>query len=202
MKLQAQPKSSFWRNLFKHGAHDPGSPPAPRPPRVDESAWAKSVDQARISDHLTVHDLGLIVFNETQSYSDHPDSNEPIGTARQKLAHSVINADHRWGAKRQQSARTALPIEPSHKALDNPEVRSAYDSSMRAAREAFLSGTDPTNGALYLNQRINADRSNQKYRGGTRAGVPLRTQSGPYRNSYPNKEVLSNRAWLNTYGER
>jgi hypothetical protein len=40
-------------------------PPAPQPPPVDQSAWEKSVEQAKISDSLgSVHDLGLIVFNE------------------------------------------------------------------------------------------------------------------------------------------
>ena len=65
-------------------------PPAPQPPPVNQAAWEKSVEQAKISDSLgSVHDLGLIVFNETQSYSDRADSNEPLGTARGKMAHSI-----------------------------------------------------------------------------------------------------------------
>ena len=43
--------------------------------RANQSAWEKDAEQARISNDLgNVHDLGLIVFNETQSYSDRPDS--------------------------------------------------------------------------------------------------------------------------------
>jgi len=54
-------------------------PPAPQPPPVDQNAWEKSVEQAKVSDSLgAVHDLGLMVFNETQSYSDRPDSNERL----------------------------------------------------------------------------------------------------------------------------
>ena len=91
-------------------------PPAPRAPGVDPSAWQRNVEMARISPTLgTVHDLGLIIFNETQSFTDRPDSNEPIEKAREELAHSVINADDKWGAARQQHASTALPIEPSAK---------------------------------------------------------------------------------------
>ena len=175
-------------------------PPSPPPPKVDEGAWAKSVQRARISNQLRVHDLGLIVFNESQSYSDRPDSNEPILTARQKMAHSIVNADKKWGAERQTKwASTALPIEPSENALRNPVVRAAYDSSMKAAREAYLSGTDPTNGAVYLNQRKDASRANRVLSDYRPQGVPLSTQSGPYNNSYPNEKIPSRTAWLNTY---
>ena len=58
-------------------------PPAPQPPPVDQSAWEKSVEQAHVSDALgSVHDLGLRIFQETKSFSDRPDSNEPIDFAR------------------------------------------------------------------------------------------------------------------------
>jgi len=172
----------------------------PQPPPVDQSAWDKSVEQAKISDSLgTVHDLGLIIFNETQSYSDRPDSTEPLDSARENLGHSIMNADQKWGFDRQKNASTALPNEPAAPALSNATVRTAYDSSMRAAREAYLSGTDPTNGALYLNQRPTPDRSNLKFEGGLAEGVPISTQAGLYNNSFPNKEVPSRTAWLNTF---
>ena len=103
----------------------PPPPPSPPPPKVDESAWAKSVERARISDQLRVHDIGLIVFGETQSYSDRPDSNEPIVIARQKLAHTVINADDKWGPRRMTYASTHGAVEPSERALSNPAVRAA-----------------------------------------------------------------------------
>ena len=82
-------------------------PPAPQPPPVNQSAWEKSVEQAKISDSLgTVHDLGLRIFGETQSYSDRPDSNEPLDTAREKMAHSIFNADQKYGADRQYPIRS------------------------------------------------------------------------------------------------
>jgi len=143
----------------------------------------------------TVHDLGLRVFNETQSYSERHDSNEPIGSARQKMAHTIMNGDEKWGPDRQKHASTAGPIEPSTDALKNPQVRSAYDSSMKAAREAYLSGSDPTNGALYSIQRKIPDRSNYHFANGNPQGVKLHTQSGPYSNAFPNERVPSSKAW-------
>jgi hypothetical protein len=116
---------------------------------------------ARISPGLgIVHDLGLIVFGETQSYSDRSDSNEPIVVARQKMAHSILNADQKWGAQRVRFASTHGAVEPSQQALRNPLVRAAYESSMRAAREAFLSGSDLTNGAVHAIAKRTPTRAN------------------------------------------
>lgn len=175
-------------------------PPAPQPPPVDQGAWDKSVEQSNVSDSLgSVHDLGLRIFGETRSFSDRPESNEPLDFAREKMAWTIINGDHKWGFDRQKWASTASPIEPTAEELANPAVRAAYDSSMKAAREAYLGWKDPTNGALYLNQRPTADRSNRTFPGGLPQGVPLSTQSGPYDNSYTKGKVKSPIVWLNTY---
>ena len=171
-------------------------PPAPQPPPVNQSAWEKSVEQAHVTDDMTVHDVGLSVFGETQSLSDLPRSNEPMAAAREKVAHMIMNGAQPRGSDR---PSTHPPIEPSPDALRNPAVRAAYDSSMKAAREAYLSGTDPTQGAIYLNMPTTPDRSNLKYQGGLPQGVPIRTQSGPYHNSFPNRKVPSQTAWVNTY---
>jgi hypothetical protein len=58
------------------------------------------------------------------------------------MAHVIMNGDQKWGSSRMRNAKTASPIEPTQQALGNPTVRAAYDSSMKAAREAYLSGTD------------------------------------------------------------
>ncbi len=196
--------TSWWDGLIDGLTQkQPPPPPAPQPPPVGQSAWDKSVEQAKVSDALgTVHDLGLIVFNETQSYSDRPDSNESLDVAREKIAHSILNADQKYGADRQRLAGTASAIEPSDNALRNPAVRAAYDSSMKAARETYLSGNDPTNGAVFSVQLPSPDRSNYAFHNGRPQGVPISTQSGPYNNSYPNKRVPSKTAWLNTYWDK
>jgi hypothetical protein len=193
-----QGDTSWWDDLIGGLSQKQVSPPTPpQPPAVDQNAWDKSVEQARVRDDLTVHDVGLSVFGETQSLSELPESNEPIGTAREKVAHMIMN-----GARLRGSDRPSVhpPIEPSANALRNPAVRAAYESSMKAAREAYLSGTDPTRGAIYLNMPVTPDRSNLKFPRGLPQGVPISTQSGPYNNSFPNVKVPSRRAWLNTYG--
>ena len=183
---------SFWGRLADRLIRQPPPPPSPRPPGVDQG-WAKSVERARIIEGLNVHQVGLSVFGETQSLSDQPGSNESIDAAREKVAHVILNGAQLRGAKRP-SVHPA--IEPSVEVLRNPAVLAAYESSMRAAREAYLSGTDPTQGAIYLYLPITPDRSNRQF---PNASVPLRTQSGPYNNSFPNRDVPSNRAWVNTY---
>ena len=102
MQTPNSPDDTSWWDEIIGGSRNKQSqvppPPTPQPPPVDQSAWEKSVEQARISDSLgSVHDLGLVIFSETQSYSDRSDSSEPLDTAREKLAHAIMNADQKWG---------------------------------------------------------------------------------------------------------
>src|SRR3954467_8396835 len=69
----------------------PPNPQSPQPPGVDQSAWAKNVEQKRLTPDMTVHHVGLSVFGETRSLSDLPASTEPIDIARQKIAHIILN---------------------------------------------------------------------------------------------------------------
>ena|SRR6266566_7513182 len=66
-------------------------------------------------------------------------------------------------------------------------------------REAFLGGRDLTNGATHFNMRPRPDRSNWKFPNGTTEGLALSTQSGPYDNSFPNRNAPAHTTWLNTY---
>lgn len=116
--------------------------------------------------------------------------------AREKIAHMIMNGALLRGANR---PSVHPPIEPSADALRNPAAHAAYQSSIKAALEAYLSGADPTRGSIYLNMPVTADRSNLKFPRGLPQGVPINTQSGPYNNSFPNVKVPSNRAWVNTY---
>lgn len=176
-------------------------PPAPQPPPVDQSAWAKSVEQAKVQDE-TVHDVGLRIFQETKSYSDRPDSNEPIDAAREKMGWVILNGYNKWGADRQKNASTASPIEPSDQELRDPATRTAYQSSMKAAREAYLGWKDPTNGAVFSIQMSTPDRSNYAFKNDRPQGVPLSTQSGPYNNTFTGGQVPSRTVWLNTYWDK
>jgi hypothetical protein len=178
----------------------PGPPPKPAAPYAKGNhAWEESVEQHHVVPGLTVHEVGLSVFGETKSLHDRPGSNEPIGSARQKLAQAMINdaeLSHQTGKKR---AIVHPPVKPTDAEWRNPQARAAYESSQHAAREAYLSGHDPTNGATHLNMRPRSDRSNWKFPHGTSEGLTLSTQSGPYDNSSPNKNAPAHTTWVNTY---
>ncbi len=177
----------------------PPTAPRPTPPAVDQTALEKSVGAHKINT-LTVHDVGLIVFNETQSGTHSDKANDTISGAREKVTHAVINGDSQFGRAR---PKTAPPNEPSAKAKQDPRTKAAYDSSLRAAREAYLSPTDPTQGATYFNLRRNADRSDYKPGGSHGPQFKIRTQSGPFDNSYPTpgkKGLPAHGIYINTYG--
>jgi hypothetical protein len=171
----------------------PGAPAKPAAPPVDQSAWRGSVEQTHVVPGLTVRDVGLSVFGETRSLRDRPGSNESIGVARQKIAHAIINdaeLSHRTGKPRN---KVHDPVQPSDKVLLNPDERAAYESSLRAAREAYLNGHDPTQGATHFNMRPAPRRT--PFEG----AFPISTQSGPYDNSFPSKNAPRHTTWLNTY---
>ena len=175
----------------------PAPPRQPGPPSMDENDWRRAVEETHVVPRLTVHDVGLSVFGETRSLSDRPGSNESLDAGRQKVAHVIINGAeeaHRRGRK-PPSVHSA--IEP--RSLANPTERAAYDSSMNAAREAYLSGHDPTRGATHFSIEQTPSRANKVYDRRTPEGVPISTQSGPYHNSYLGRDVKSHTAWLNTY---
>ena len=76
MQISSGPNDTSWWDKLITGLPQKPVPPPPtqqapalQPPAVDENAWAKSVEQKKLKE-LTVHDLGLIVFNESQSYAD------------------------------------------------------------------------------------------------------------------------------------
>lgn len=170
----------------------PQNPPAPNAPGVDQSAWARNVEQECISPDMTIHDVGLSVYGETRSFSDEPGSNESIHAAREKVAHVMLSGIAERGTKH---PSVHAPVEPSEAALRNPAERAAYESSIRVAREAYLSGSDPTHGAIHFRLLGTADRSGL-YSGRSQ----LHTQSGPCGNSFQTGDVRTNKAWVTTYG--
>jgi hypothetical protein len=164
----------------------PGVPAQPHAPLAsDNQAWKESVEQHHVVPGLTVHGVGLSVFGETRSLRDRLGSNEPIDSARQKIAHAMINdaeLSHHTGKHRN---KIHDPVEPSGKVLRNADERAALESSMHAAREAYLSGHDPTKGAIYFFLAKTPSRVNKTYSSENKIGVGISTQSGPYHNSFP-----------------
>ena len=189
-------KASWLDRLVDIFKRQPVSPPKPKAPALDQSAWEKSVEQTHAVPGVTVHDIGLSVFGETRSLHDRPGSNEPISVARQKVAQVMINGAEEAHRSGQKPPTVHAPIEPRNL---HSEERAAYDSSLSAAREAYLSGHDPTQGSTHFGIETNPSRANKIYKRGTREGVPISTQSGPYYNSYLGGDVKSHIAWLNTY---
>jgi len=95
---------------------------------------------------------------------------------------------------------TAHPIEPSAKALKDPRTKAAYESSLKAAREAYLSPDDPTRGATHIKFLTDADRTSQKFNHNSTERIPLKTQSGPFNNSFLKNDVRASHVYVNTYG--
>ena len=95
----------------------------------------------------------------------------------------------------------AHPIEPSAKALKDPRTRLAYESSMAAAREAYLRSNAPTSGATHMKFLPDATRASQQFQHGSSQRIPLKTQSGAFNNSYLKGDVHSHQVYVNTYGQ-
>src|SRR5258708_17540920 len=95
-----------------------GAPPRPHAPSGDSNrAWQQSVEEKNVVPALTVHDVGLSVYGETRSLLDRPGSNEPITSARQKIAHAMINdaeLSHLTGKPRN---KVHDPVKPSDRVL-------------------------------------------------------------------------------------
>ena len=195
-KVYGPDDTSWWDHMIDRLEGKISAPPTqPLPPKVNEEALQKSVDNSRVND-LTVHQIGLILFNETQSLSDHPDSNESLDNTREKLAHVIINGDLKYGPRR---PSTAGAIEPSPQTLANPTTQTAYNSSMSAARRAYLSPSDPTGGAVHFDFHTGKTPYFGSGNSGN-PGPPLKTQSGPFKNSYPKGKLNGPVAYANTYG--
>jgi RHS repeat-associated protein len=142
---------------------------------------------------LTDEQIGNIVFNETRSLSG-----PGIDDVQRRIAHIVINADERWGARREQHARTAskeLPTTLSKAEKSNLETIGSLVSAVRSDR---AEGLDPTNGTVFFGFR---DVNNYKRTGfkgvmtarrqrGTQ--VPVGGILGPFNNSFPTKELGPN----------
>lgn len=173
----------------------PPAPARPAPPAMNQTAWEQSVGAHKVNT-LTVQDVGRIVFNETQSFTNSDSANDTIHAAREKVAHAIMNGDQQLGRHR---PATAHPVEPSAKALKDPKTKAAYESSLKAAREAYLRATDPTHGATHFKFMTTADRSDQKFNHNSSKKNALKTQSGPFNNSYLKGGVPSHHVYVNTY---
>lgn len=123
-----------------------------------------------------------IVFNETRSLSG-----VHILEARINIAHAIMNADSSLGRR---------PISaPTHASV--PSAEQIIYTHCRVAVERMFSqrenSEDPTGGATNFNFRKNDSRA-------AFYGIPIKTQVGPFSNSYPTDDLPSSGIYANTYG--
>jgi hypothetical protein len=152
-----------------------------------------------LNNYLTVQGVGNIVFNETRSLSG-----DKIQDARKNIAHSIFNADTKFGNKRDDVAGTA-PTTVNRKSaagsapitVNVPEAENGiYTQSQQAARNAYAEqnrGYDPTHGATNFNFRNSDSRAAFQ-------SLSISTQVGPFNNSYPTKDLNATGVYSNTYG--
>jgi RHS repeat-associated protein len=135
---------------------------------------------------ISSQQIGNIIFNETRSLSG-----ANIDQARLNIAHSILNADAKWGKNRSKYAGTA----PDTVACI---PKSEYDTYLQSQIAAIIAahqqnaGIDPTNGATNFNFRNNSSSA-------PFLGMPLQTQVGPLNNSYPTTTLNATGVYANTY---
>jgi hypothetical protein len=136
---------------------------------------------------LNVEQIGNIVFNETRSLSG-----ENIESARENVAHVVINGEETWGANRNKYANTASTVvTDAAKQADSQQYNDSQAAAINAVLNHITSG-DPTNGAEHFNFRRNDSTGNFQ-------GASIRTQIGPLNNSYPTTTLPATGIYANTY---
>jgi hypothetical protein len=132
---------------------------------------------------LTTTQIANILFNETQSL-DGPG----IDQARVNIAMTILNAEKQGKAR---------PMTAPDTAIVPTVAKTIYADCLKAAQKAVADqkkGTDPTKGAMHFNFRPNSSPS-------PFFGFPLRTQLGPFRNSYPTPALPASGIYANTYGK-
>lgn len=131
---------------------------------------------------LTDTQIANIVFNETRSLSG-----DQIADARKNVAHSIINAQARSGAR----PKTGPIV--VHVPKQESGVYEACKDAVNAAREDRKKNLDTTSGATNFNFRKNDWR-------GDFFGLKIHTQVGPLTNSYPTPDLPASNIYANTYG--
>jgi hypothetical protein len=121
-------------------------PPRPRPPSMPPEAY----DYMKVN-QLTVKQIANIIANENRDLTPGRSSQDELRQAKLFQAHAVINADRIYGPQRDDLVRTA-PKEVTASLERSPQYRDALDAA-RTAFEQQLSGSDPTAGRMFFNNR-------------------------------------------------
>ncbi len=128
---------------------------------------------------MSAEELGNTVFNETKGLSGND-----IPFARLQLVQSIMNAEDRWGAKRDERARTAKPTLPANMGAREQQILQDVYGTVQQAMVMRSLGLDTTNGATNFNMRttddMSAPRNRSSYKIERRWG-PFQSNGTPYR---------------------
>jgi hypothetical protein len=157
-------------------------PPSPKPPGMPPEAYA----HMKIND-LTVRHVANIVANENRDVTPGKSSPQDLQKAKLFQAHAIINADRKYGDRRDALVSTApkdvtAPLEHSHQ----------YGQALDAARTAFqqqLSGSDPTGGRMWFNNRSEAGTYERHFKNGD---ADVFRQFGPFQLGKQTKYTIIN----------
>jgi RHS repeat-associated protein len=176
----------FWDKIHNlahgKGFHDtpgpgPGLTAASKPPADVYDSYKPEGGGGK-----TIKAIASIVYKETRPMSDSPKANEPITTARERIADVYLNGNHDMAP-------------PGKVTQNNSQEQAAYTSSLDATRHAVLSGTDITNGATKYNQSPSDHMGTNGGGDFCPHGCPIQSSSGPYSNANPN----NNERYINIY---
>lgn len=132
---------------------------------------------------LTDDQIANVIFNETRSLSG-----VGIDEARKNIAHSIINAQAATGKR----PKTGPVV--AHVPEQESDTYESCQSAVSAARDDKKKNVDPTGGATNFNFRKNNWR-------GDFYGLKIKTQKGPFDNSFPTDDLPSSNIYANTYGK-
>lgn len=135
-----------------NGQADDKGPCTPPAPKVDQAAFRQSlVSFTPKGTRDTVRTIAGIVAHETRGVQDKAGANEPLASAREKIAHVRINSERQYGDTVDQRARMATPQ------YTTPEFKLSLGAAINAAISDAL-GIDPTRGAIQYNMRTSMDQ--------------------------------------------
>jgi hypothetical protein len=124
-------------------------PPAPAPPGMPPEAY----DDMKVN-QLTVRQVANVVANEDRDVTPGTSSPEDFYQSKLWKAHAIINADQRYGDRRDNLVGTA-PKEVTPQLENSLQNKQALDAARQAFQEQ-LTGKDPTGGRMWFNNRPNA----------------------------------------------
>jgi len=180
-KPEAVPYSSLANpqslNLYSYVLNNPLS-------KADPDGHCGTEDGTPCSKNLSVTQVTNIVVNETQSLHG---SDVKLSDAHQSVAHAIINGDNAKGANRPSTASDK--VSPA-----NQQTQAYKDTKadVQCACQEAAKGVDPTNGSQNFNLRPNDSTTPFQ-------GADIQTQSGPFTNSFPSKDLPATGIYVNTY---